>query len=123
VNDGPPVCVIHLTVRSDGGRHDGAMLFQARRTAMYPTARLKLSAVVFTVLWTGWMLWWSGSFDRVNVIMLAICGVVAGYAWYLAMRWRLPRGRVPSRHGLIRFPLHRQVEQAPERPAADPHRL
>jgi hypothetical protein len=94
------VYVMHLTVGSGGGRHDGAMLFQARRTAMYPTARLKLSAVVFTVLWTGWMLWWSGSLDRVNVVMLAIGGAAAGYAWYRAMRWRLPRGRVPSRHGL-----------------------
>jgi hypothetical protein len=99
VNNGPLVDVMHLTVRSDGGRHDGAMLFQGRRAAMYPSARLKLSAVVFAVLWTGWMLWWSGSFDRVNVIMLAICGAVAGYAWYRAMRWQLPRGRVPSRHG------------------------
>jgi hypothetical protein len=94
------VYVMHLTVGSGGSRHDGAMLFQARRTAMYPTARLKLSAVVFTVLWTGWMLWWSGSLDRVNVVMLAISGAVAGYAWYRAMRWQLPRGRVPSRHGL-----------------------
>jgi hypothetical protein len=99
VNGGAPVYVMHLTVRSDGGRHDGAMRFQAWRTAMYPTIRLKLSAVVFTVLWTGWMLWWSGSFDRGNVIMLAISGGVTGYAWYRAMRWQLPRGRVPSRHG------------------------
>jgi hypothetical protein len=45
------------------------------------------------------MLWWSGSFERVNIIMLTICGAVAGYAWYRAMRWQLPRGRVPSRHG------------------------
>jgi hypothetical protein len=45
------------------------------------------------------MLWWSGSFDRANVMMLTICGGVAGYAWYRAIRWRLPRGRVPSRHG------------------------
>jgi len=62
---------------------------------MYPAARLKLSAVVFAVFWTGWMLWWSGSFDRVNIIMLTICGGVAGYAWYRAMRWRLRRGRMP----------------------------
>ena len=66
---------------------------------MYPTARLKLGAVVFTVLWVVWMVWWSGSFDPVNIIMLAVSGVVAGYAWYRVMRWRLPRGRVPSRHG------------------------
>jgi hypothetical protein len=63
---------------------------------MNPLARLKLSAGVFTVLWTGRMLWWSGSLDRVNVIMLAICGVVVGYVWYRAMRWQLSRGRVPS---------------------------
>jgi hypothetical protein len=62
-----------------------------------PLAQLKLSAVVFTVMWIGWMLWRSGSLDRVNVIMLAICGVVVGYAWYRAMRWQLSRGRVPSR--------------------------
>jgi len=54
---------------------------------MYPTARLKLSAVVFTVLWVVWMVWWSGSFDRVNVMVLTICGGVAGYAWYRVMRW------------------------------------
>jgi hypothetical protein len=64
---------------------------------MNSAARLKLSAVIFTVLWTGWMLWWSGSFDRVNVIMLAISGIAVGYAWYRAMRWQLSRGRVPSR--------------------------
>ena len=63
---------------------------------MYPTARLKLGAVVFTVLWVVWMVWWSGSFDPVNIMMLTICGGVAGYAWYRVMRWRLPRGRVPS---------------------------
>jgi threonine/homoserine efflux transporter RhtA len=90
---------MHLTVRVGAGAHDGGTLFSHRRTAMHPTARLKLSAVVFAVLWTGWMLWWSGSFDRVNVMMLTICAGVAGYPWYRAMRWQLPCGRVPSRHG------------------------
>jgi hypothetical protein len=96
VNDGPPV----LSDSPHGalGRRQARWrdAFSNSEIAMYPAARLKLSAVVFTVLWTGWMLWWSGSLDRVNVIMLAICGVVAGYAWYRAMRWQLPRGRVPS---------------------------
>jgi len=36
--------------------------------------RLKWSAVVFAVLWTGGMIWWSGDYDRVNVVMLTICG-------------------------------------------------
>jgi hypothetical protein len=63
---------------------------------MTSTIPLRLSAVVFTVLWTGWMMWWSGSLDRVNVIMLSICGVVAGYAWYRAMRWHFQRrGMLP----------------------------
>ena len=49
--------------------------------------RLKLSAVAFTVFWTGGMLWWSGEFDRVNIIILTVCGTMGGYVWYLAMRW------------------------------------
>ncbi len=36
---------------------------------MNTTTQLKLCAVMFTVLWTGWMLWSSGSLDRVNVIL------------------------------------------------------
>jgi hypothetical protein len=54
---------------------------------MTPTTPLKLCAIAFTVLWSGWMLWWSGSYDPANVIILAICGSIAGYLWYLAMRW------------------------------------
>jgi len=51
-----------------------------------PSTPLKWGAVAFAVLWTFWMLWWSGSLDRANVIILTICGAVAGYLWYLAMR-------------------------------------
>ena len=58
---------------------------------MDPTTRLKLSGAAFTILWTGWMLWWSGSFDLANIIILAICGGVAGYAWYRVMRWQFRR--------------------------------
>ena len=54
---------------------------------MSPSTPLKWGAVAFAVLWTFWMLWWSGSLDRANVIILTICGAVAGYLWYLAMRW------------------------------------
>jgi hypothetical protein len=59
-----------------------------------PSTPLKLGAVAFAVLWTLWMLWWSGSLDRVNVAMLTICGAVAGYLWYLAMRWLFTRMRL-----------------------------
>jgi hypothetical protein len=65
---------------------------------MTPTTSLKLSAIAFAVLWTGWMLWWSGTFDRVNVIMLAICGIAVGYAWYRVMRWQFQRRGMLPRH-------------------------
>jgi hypothetical protein len=51
---------------------------------------------------------------------------VAGYAWYRAIRWRLPRGTdraTRSSGSLAHIPLDRQIEQAAECPAADPHRL
>jgi hypothetical protein len=73
------------------------MFGQSWSKAMYPSTRLKLSAVLFTVFWIGGMLWWSGSMDGVNIIMLTICGVLVGYFWYRAMRWHLPRGRMPAR--------------------------
>ena len=56
---------------------------------MSPVTRLKAGALVFTVLWTGWMLWWSGSFDAANIVMLAIGGTLAGYLWYRFMRYWL----------------------------------
>jgi hypothetical protein len=63
---------------------------------MNPVTSLKLSAIAFTVLWTGWMLWWGGSFERANIILLTICGIVAGYVWYRAMRWQFQRsGMLP----------------------------
>jgi hypothetical protein len=66
---------------------------------MSPSMPLKLGAVAFAVLWTLWMLWWSASLDRVNIAMLAICGAVVGYVWYLSMRWvfgRMLNGRFPD---------------------------
>jgi hypothetical protein len=63
---------------------------------MNPTTQLKLCAAMFTVLWTGWMLWSSESRDGVRVIMLSICGIAAGYAWYRAMHWQFQRsGMLP----------------------------
>ena len=56
---------------------------------MNPTITLKLSAIAFTVLWSGWTLWSSGDYAPANIIILAICGSVVGYLWYRAMRWCL----------------------------------
>jgi hypothetical protein len=52
-----------------------------------PTLPLTLGAVAFTALWAGWMMWSSGSFDRVSVAVLAVCTALAGYVWYRMMRW------------------------------------
>ncbi len=64
---------------------------------MNPITQLKLCALMFAVLWTGWMLWSSGSLDRVNVILMSACGAAAGYAWYFAMRWQFRRSGMLSR--------------------------
>ena len=69
---------------------------------MKPTTPLKLSAIAFTVLWSGWMLWWSGEYDPGNVIIVSVCGAIAGYIWYRGMHWsfrrmrRLPHGGIES---------------------------
>jgi hypothetical protein len=54
---------------------------------MKPTVPLKLCSIAFAVLWTGGMLWVSGPVDLPNIIILSVCGALAGWAWYYAMRW------------------------------------
>jgi UDP-N-acetylmuramyl pentapeptide phosphotransferase/UDP-N-acetylglucosamine-1-phosphate transferase len=54
---------------------------------MQNLGRLKLMAVVFAVLWTAWMAWWTGRYDAVHILMLAISGSFAGLLWYAGMRW------------------------------------
>jgi hypothetical protein len=49
--------------------------------------RLKLAAIFFSVFWVGGMAWWSGEYNPVNLVILAVCGSIGGYLWYLAMRW------------------------------------
>ena len=64
---------------------------------MSPATSLKFSSIAFAVLWTGWMLWWSGSFEPANIIILAGCGILVGYGWYRAMRWQFRRrGMLPT---------------------------
>ncbi|MBR1188807.1 hypothetical protein JQ634_17740 [Bradyrhizobium sp. AUGA SZCCT0240] len=54
---------------------------------MKPTIPLKLSAIAFTVLWSGWMLWVGGSYEPAIITILAISGSIAGFLWYRVMRW------------------------------------
>lgn len=49
--------------------------------------RLKLGAIFFTIFWIAGMLWWSGEYHPAYVIILAVCGTIGGYLWYIAMRW------------------------------------
>jgi hypothetical protein len=58
-----------------------------RRDVMDQARRLKLGAIFFTIFWIGGMLWWSGEYHPAYIILLTVCGTIAGYLWYLAMRW------------------------------------
>jgi len=53
---------------------------------MAPQTRLLLASVAFAILWTLGMIWWTG-WETANVVILSICGIVAGVFWYFAMRW------------------------------------
>jgi hypothetical protein len=80
--------VTQLTVGLCVRAHHGRDVSRSRAMiATRSSKMLKLGAVAFTVLWTLWILSWSGSFDRVNVILPSACGAIVGYAWYRAMRW------------------------------------
>ena len=54
---------------------------------------LKRGAIVAAILWTCWMIWWSGSLAPAGIIILSICGAAFGYVWYVAMRFVLAHMR------------------------------
>ena len=64
---------------------------------MNPLNTLKLCSVMFAVLWTGWMLWSSGELAAANIAILTIVGAVAGYLWFVGMRWFFRRIGHPQR--------------------------
>jgi hypothetical protein len=85
---------MRLTVRSGGMVHDG--LRQPSENIMHPLTSLKLGAIAFALLWTVWMGWSSGSHGVAHIVILTVCGAVAGYLWYLGMRWQFRRmGMLP----------------------------
>jgi hypothetical protein len=64
---------------------------------MHPETPLKLSSVGFAILWTAWMVWWSGEFDLGNIVIVTACGALAGWLWFLGMRWYFRRrGLLPK---------------------------
>jgi hypothetical protein len=52
-----------------------------------PFTTLKWGSAALAIFWTGWILWWSGSFETANIVILTICGAAFGVAWYFAMRF------------------------------------
>jgi len=54
---------------------------------MNPANTLKICSVMFAVLWAGWMIWSSGDFAAANIAIFAVAGAVAGWLWFLGMRW------------------------------------
>ena len=65
---------------------------------MKPETPLKLSSIGFAILWTAWMVWWSGIFSPVHIGIMTACGALVAWVWFRAMRWYfrriglLPRG-------------------------------
>ena len=56
---------------------------------------LKLSAVVFALLWIGLMWWSRGPMDTMALVILIVCGGLAGLIWYWLygkwFRWYIER--------------------------------
>lgn len=46
---------------------------------------LRLSAILFGVLWTAGMLWWNAPLDTAAMIIWPIAGVLAALGWYWLM--------------------------------------
>lgn len=56
---------------------------------------LKLSALVYGVLWTAFMALWSGAYDPIYLVLLVLAGALNALAWYWLMgkwfRWQEAR--------------------------------
>jgi hypothetical protein len=63
---------------------------------MNPIAGLKWSAAFFGVFWTVGMVWLRGAYDPAYIVVTAIGGSIAGYLWYLVMRWIFLLRHIPS---------------------------
>ena len=62
----------------------------------HPLLPLRAGAIAFTVLWTAWMMWWTGAGSSASVLVMLPTGTVVGYLWYSAMRWQFERmGMLP----------------------------
>jgi hypothetical protein len=52
---------------------------------MNPELPLKIASLLFALLWTCGMIFWTGT-ETANIVILAVCGGIGGVLWYLCMR-------------------------------------
>jgi hypothetical protein len=68
---------------------------RTEKIAMQDRKMIILSAVGYTVLWTVFMIAWTGARELSSIGMLTLCGVVNGLFWYWLFykgtRWVLGR--------------------------------
>ena len=59
--------------------------------------QMRLSSLIFAVLWTATMWWWNRPFDTAQIVILVICGVLCGLGWHFGygrwFRWYFRRSR------------------------------
>ncbi len=58
---------------------------------MNPVTPLKLGSILFAIHWIVWMAWWNESFGVANIVIFSVFGAVAGWLWFLGMRWSFRR--------------------------------
>ena len=49
-----------------------------------------LASIAFAVLWTAYMIWQTST-GMANVVILIVCGAIAGTLWYFGMRWAMSK--------------------------------
>ena len=67
---------------------------------MKPRVPLEYCSIAFAVMWSGWMFWSSDSHDIANLAIWAVSGAIAGYLWYLSMRWWFRRIKLLPHDGV-----------------------
>ena len=65
---------------------------------MHPETPLKLSSIAFAILWTAWMVWWTGNYGAANIAILSACAALEGWLGFLGMRWFFRRRGLLPRH-------------------------
>jgi hypothetical protein len=63
---------------------------------MTGTTQLKLASIVFAVLWTSFVGWTSRPLHTGELVILLVCGALAGLGWYFGVgRWQRYQSNAP----------------------------